>query len=75
MKTIKDLREGGKFGKLTQHELGDKLGVSSMTVYNWERGAFMPSVKQARAIAELFDISMDDVDWERPSDELKKDAA
>ena len=63
MKTIKKLREAQGW---TQLELGNKLGVTPVTVYNWERGQHMPTALQLRAIARVFAVSMDDIDFESP---------
>ncbi len=58
MRTIRELREEQRW---TQLELAYKLGVTPATVSNWERGVYEPKVSQLRAIARLFDVSMDDV--------------
>jgi putative transcriptional regulator len=59
MKTIRQLREARRW---TQLELANKLEVTPATVYNWERGRYEPSASKLRAIARLFDISMDDIE-------------
>ena len=58
MKSIKQLREARGW---TQLELANRLGVTPSTVYNWERGKFEPRLSQARALATLFDVSMDEI--------------
>jgi putative transcriptional regulator len=63
MKTIRELREERDW---TQLELGNKLGVTPVTVYNWERGQHVPTAPQLRAIARAFGVSMDDIDFEGP---------
>lgn len=63
MRTIKALREARGW---TQLELGNKLGVTPVTVYNWERGQHMPTALQLRALAKAFGVSMDDIDFESP---------
>lgn len=45
--------------KLTQAELGDKLGVGKTTVINWESGKSEPSMTQLRRISNLSGIPMD----------------
>ena len=62
-KTIRELREERG---LTQLELGNKLGVTPVTVYNWERGQHMPTAVQLRALAKALGVSMDDIDFEGP---------
>ncbi len=58
MKTIRELREGRDW---TQLELATRLGVTPVTVYNWERGRYEPKVSQFRALARTFGVSMDDI--------------
>ena len=62
-RTIRELREERGW---TQLELGNKLGVTPVTVYNWERGQHMPTALQLRALAGTFGISMDAIDFEGP---------
>lgn len=58
MKTIKELRtEQG----LTQLEVAYKIGVTPLSVSNWERGVSAPTVAKLRALAELFGVSSDDI--------------
>jgi transcriptional regulator with XRE-family HTH domain len=58
MRTIRELREARGW---TQLELAIKLEVTPATVYNWERGKYEPSASKLRAIAQTFDVSMDDI--------------
>ena len=44
-------------------ELAAALGVSLATVYNWEAGKFEPRASQLRALANLFGVSMDVIDF------------
>ena len=59
MKTIRQLREERRW---TQLELAIKLGVTPVTVYNWERGKVEPRVVQFRALAQVFGVSMDEIE-------------
>lgn len=36
-----------------------KIGVSHMTVFNWERGETEPNASQIRALADLFGVTTD----------------
>ncbi len=45
----------------TQLELASRLGVTPVTIYNWERGRTEPRVSQFRQLARLFGVSMDDL--------------
>ncbi len=58
VKTIRQLREERGW---TQLQLAIQLGVTPVTIYNWERGKSEPRVSQFRQLARLFDISMYDV--------------
>jgi transcriptional regulator with XRE-family HTH domain len=62
-RTIRELREERG---LTQLQLGNLLGVTPVTVYNWERGQHMPTAPQLRALARVFGVSMDAIDFEGP---------
>lgn len=63
MKTIRDLRRSAG---MTQLELAVRLGVTPVTVYNWERGKYEPKASQLRALARVFGVSMDEIDFEGP---------
>lgn len=51
MNKIKQYREAAK---LTQTQIGDRLGVSGMMVSKYENGNSDPSLEQSRAIVSLF---------------------
>ena len=70
VKTIRQLRE--EAGE-TQLQVAIAIGVTPATVYNWERGQFEPKASQLRALAKHFTVSMDDIDFEGPTE--GKDAA
>ncbi len=61
MHTIRELRE--REG-LTQVQLAFKLGVTPSAVYAWESGRSEPRASQLRAIARMFNVAMDDIDFE-----------
>lgn len=63
MKTIRQLREAAG---LTQLDLANRIGVTPVTVYNWERGRYEPKALQLRAVARVFGVSMDAIDFEGP---------
>ncbi len=58
MRTIRRLREEHGW---TQLEVAYRLGVTPVTIYNWERGRTEPRVSQFRQLARLFGVSMDDI--------------
>lgn len=47
--------------KLTQEQLSERLGVTRQTLSNWENNTTNPDIMQAKNIAELFKISLDDL--------------
>jgi len=61
MKTIRELREGRGMSPV---QLAAELNTSLATIYNWETGKYEPRASQLRAIARLFDVSMDDIAFE-----------
>jgi transcriptional regulator with XRE-family HTH domain len=46
---------------MTQQNLADKLHVSNKTVSKWERGVGIPEITTFVALAEIFNISVDDL--------------
>ena len=46
---------------LTQQEVADRLGVSNKTVSSWETGASCPDISMLPAIAELFEVTCDEL--------------
>lgn len=46
---------------MTQAELAAKLNYTDKAVSKWERGEAMPDIETLRALAELFDVSVDDL--------------
>lgn len=53
-----DLR---KENGLTQEELGERIGVSNKTISKWENGIFVPDITCLTAIADFYNISVDDL--------------
>lgn len=55
---ITQLRKGAG---LTQQQLADELNVSAATVSKWENGASAPDIAMLCALADRFQISMDEL--------------
>lgn len=55
---IVELRKGNNY---TQEKLADKLNITRQTLSNWESNITSPDLEQAKRIAELFNISLDDL--------------
>ena len=45
-----------KRARLTQHELGERLGVARVVVSNWEVGISLPPKEQQGKIAEILGV-------------------
>jgi len=67
-KTIRQLREEQGW---TQLELANRLGVTPVTVYTWERGRNEPRASQLRKLAELFGVLMDNIELLEVEREVK----
>ncbi len=48
-------------GRLTQEEVAFKIGVSRQSVAKWENGETLPDINNCVALAELYDVSLDDL--------------
>ena len=46
---------------LTQQGLAQRLGISTPTVIEWEKGTRMPNMEQLRTISKLSGIPMDNI--------------
>ena len=54
-----------KQADMSQEKLAEKLGVSRQAITKWETDAGMPDIENIMAISTLFDISMDELLWEK----------
>ena len=50
-----------KFHRLTQEELAEKIGVTRQAIAKWEAGETMPDLEKCRLLAEIFEVSLDDL--------------
>ena len=44
---------------ITQAELASKVGVDAQSIVNWEKGAYMPSLRTTVKLADALGISID----------------
>lgn len=63
---LKEARK--KHGGYTQKELAELIGVSTMTVSNWEVGRSTPSLIKWKKAAEVLGIAVSDLDFEESGD-------
>ena len=61
MQVANNLAEYRRLYELTQAELAEKLNYSDKSVSKWERGDGMPDMYVLSRIAEIYDISVDDL--------------
>lgn len=46
---------------MTQTEAASAIGVSNVTISNWENGRTLPDIKTARKIAEVYGVPLDNL--------------
>lgn len=46
---------------LSQMQLADELNVTRQTISNWELGQTTPDINQAKALANIFNVSLDEL--------------
>ena len=58
---------------LSQEELAEKVGVARQTISKWELGETAPDIKQSKQLADIFNVSVDElVDGNNESAVMKK---
>lgn len=57
-KFIAELRRGKK---LTQEELGERLGVTNKTISRWENGNYMPNIEMLQLLSAEFGVSINEL--------------
>lgn len=50
-----------KLKNISQKELAEKLNVSRQTISKWETGESLPNIEKTKILAELFNVSIDDL--------------
>lgn len=46
---------------MTQEDVAEKLGVSRQAVAKWESGETIPDLDKCRVLAEIFEVTLDDL--------------
>jgi AbrB family looped-hinge helix DNA binding protein len=47
--------------RLTQEAVAERIGVTRQAVAKWENGESLPDIVNCQALAELYDVSLDDL--------------
>lgn len=50
-----------KMKRLTQEDIAEKLDVTRQAVAKWESGETMPDIEKSRQLAEILEVSLDDL--------------
>ena len=50
-----------KKNRMTQEELAERMGVSRQALAKWESGETIPDLDKSRAIAAIFNVTLDDL--------------
>lgn len=50
-----------KLHRMTQEELAERVGVTRQAVAKWENGETLPDIEKCRLLAEVYNISLDDL--------------
>ncbi|MBR1930025.1 MAG: helix-turn-helix domain-containing protein [Lachnospiraceae bacterium] len=62
-----NLNQLRKYKQLTQEELAEKVGVTRQAIAKWEAGETVPDLERCRMLAEIFEVSLDDLANYEPS--------
>ena len=55
------LAELRKEHKLTQADLGEKLGVTNKTISRWETGNYMPPVEMLEELSNMYNMTINEL--------------
>ena len=50
-----------KMKNMTQEDVAEKIGVSRQSVAKWETGETVPDLDKCKILAEIFEVSLDDL--------------
>ena len=57
-----------KMKRMTQEDIAEKIGVTRQSVAKWESGETIPDLDKCKMLAELFEVSLDDLANYEPED-------
>ena len=58
-----------KMRKMTQEDIAEAIGVTRQSIAKWESGETIPDLEKCRLLAELFEVSLDDLANYEPESE------
>jgi len=64
-----NLRHLRTVARMTQEDVADRIGVSRQAVAKWENGDTLPDILNCEALANLFDVSLNDLVRHNPEQE------
>lgn len=50
-----------KYHRLSQEDLAERIGVTRQAIAKWEAGETIPDLEKCRLLAEIFEVSLDDL--------------
>ena len=59
-----------KMKNMTQEDIAEKIGVSRQSVAKWETGETVPDLDKCKILAEIFEVSLDDLANYEPEDSM-----
>ena len=59
-----------KLKRLTQEEIAEKVGVTRQAVAKWEAGETIPDLEKCKILADLFEVSLDDLANYEPEENM-----
>lgn len=59
-----------KMKRLTQEEIAEKVGVTRQAVAKWEAGETVPDLDKCKMLAEIFEVSLDDLANYEPKENM-----
>lgn len=51
---------------LTQSELASLIDADEQSIRNWEKGTYMPSLRTTIRLADVLDVSLDELSGRKP---------
>lgn len=59
-----------KYHRLTQEDIAEKLGVTRQAIAKWEAGETIPDLDKCKMLAEIFEVSLDDLANYEPEENM-----